>query len=565
MFIYPNALITLMWGWQFIVAALFGVAAVLLPDSRMLFTVIRYLLLVPAFILTSVYQKPRLRFLRMSEWRVAGYLMTMERVRFWAGMGLSAASGLLLATTMPNFDVGLLGWLALVPLLLAIYTAPIKEHFLLALPFGLIWSIAVHNWYPNIFPPALGYFLIIAVGTFYAGMIQLGTWLQSRLSGILKLLALPITWAAIEYIKFIAPVVEDWWFVLLAKSQWRFPPALQILSITGFPGLSFMIMLANVALAFLLLRALREQKVEWRSVAALALVAAIVGWGALTIPSAPAESFTIAAITDMVNQDQAIQASGEFDGQAVGYIANRPEMSQAIFDLNATLTRSIANQQPAFVVWSENEFSDIDDPQFIDQLKGLAQEVNSYIVADVVWNAPSGMHDTALLVGPEGNEIGRRAKINTTAGEEERGFVPGAEDFPLFDTPYGTVGISVCWDIHRLWITRELARAGADIILMPMDNDFNSTPWFPPYHASDAIFRAVENRTAVGTVNGLSLVIDPYGRMTAQGGINERGVIVGESFTVSGQTPYTRWGDWFGWLMVGLTAVLIGKAQKNEN
>ncbi|OQY22464.1 MAG: hypothetical protein B6I35_05945 [Anaerolineaceae bacterium 4572_32.2] len=57
MFIYPNAVISLMWGWQFIVAALLGVAAILLPNLMVVLTVIRYLLLVPAFIFTSVYQK----------------------------------------------------------------------------------------------------------------------------------------------------------------------------------------------------------------------------------------------------------------------------------------------------------------------------------------------------------------------------------------------------------------------------------------------------------------------------------------------------------------------------
>jgi apolipoprotein N-acyltransferase len=35
--------------------------------------------------------------------------------------------------------------------------------------------------------------------------------------------------------------MEDWRFVLLVKSQWRFPLALQILSVTGFPGLSFLL------------------------------------------------------------------------------------------------------------------------------------------------------------------------------------------------------------------------------------------------------------------------------------------------------------------------------------
>jgi len=560
MFIYPNAVISLMWGWQFIAAALLGMAAILLPNLMVVFTVLRYLLLIPAFIFTSVYQK------RATQLRVDDYDKTLARLRFWAGMGLSAVSGLLLAATMPNFDVGLLGWLALAPLLMAITTAPIKQQYVLALPFGVIWSIAVHNWYPHIFAPALGYFLIIAVASFYAGIIQLGAWLQARLSSALKLLALPVTWAAVEFVKFIAPMVEDWWFVLLAKSQWRFPPALQILSITGFPGLSFLLMLANVALAFLLLRGLRQRKVDWASVVALAAVVVAVGWGAVSIPHPPADTFAIAANTDMVNQDPAIQASGEFNPAMVGYIASTPQQSQAIFDVNAGLTRSIANRRPAFVVWPENEFSDADDAQFIDQLKGLAREVDAYVVADVVWRAPTGLHDTALIVGPDGDEVGRRAKINTTSGEEEVGFAPGPDELPVFDTPHGTVGVGVCWDRHRLWITRELARAGAQIVLMPVDDDFDGTPWFPAFHASDGVFRAVENRATfgLGTTNGLSLVVDPYGRITAEGGINQRGVIIGETFTVPGQTLYTRWGDWFGWLMVVGMAVFFGVAVLNN-
>ena len=568
MFIYPNAVISLMWGWQFIAAALLGVAAILLPNLMVVFTTLRYLLLIPAFIFTSVYQK-RATQLRVGDAGRWPYDKTLARLRFWAGMGLSAVSGLLLAATMPNFDVGLLGWLALAPLLMAVTATPTAgaiQQYVLALPFGLIWSIAVHNWYPHIFPPALGYFLIIAVGTFYAGIIQLGGWLQTRLSGALKLLALPVAWAAVEYVKFIAPVVEDWWFVLLAKSQWRFPPALQVLSITGFPGLSFLVMLANVALAFLLLRSLRERKVDGASVVALAVVVAVVGWGAANIPHPPADTFTVAVNTDMVNQDPAIRAAGEFDSEMVGYIASTPQESQAIFDVNAGLTRSIANRQPAFVVWPENEFSDADDARFIDQLKGLAREVDAYVVADVVWRAPTGMHDTALMAGPDGNEVGRRAKINTTSGEEEVGFAPGPKEFPVFDTLHGKVGLGVCWDRHRLWITRELARAGAQIVLMPVDDDFDGTPWFPAFHASDGVFRAVENRAAFGlsTTNGFSLVVDPYGRITAEGSINQRGVVTGETFTVPGQSLYTRWGDWFGWVMVVGMAVFFGLAILNK-
>jgi apolipoprotein N-acyltransferase len=137
--------------------------------------------------------------------------------------------------------------------------------------------------------------------------------------------------------------------------------------------------------------------------------------------------------------------------------------------------------------------------------------------------------------------------------------VPGPRDYPVFDTPYGEVGLAVCWDRHRLFITRELARSGAEIVLMTVDDDFGSTPYFPPFHASDGVFRAAENRVAMGlgTTNGQSMVIDPYGRIMAEGEINERGVIVGEVFTTPGDTLYTRWGDWFGWLMVGMLGVLV--------
>ncbi|MBW2563043.1 MAG: apolipoprotein N-acyltransferase, partial [Deltaproteobacteria bacterium] len=270
------------------------------------------------------------------------------------------------------------------------------------------------------------------------------------------------------------------------------------------------------------------------------------------------------------NQDPEIQKLSLLPAGKEGYYTDTPEMSQAIFDVNAELTRKVVNMKGAFVVWPENEFADADDSYFIGQLGALAKDISAYIVADVVWRAPTGMHDTALMVGPDGKEIGRRAKINTTDGEVNHGFVPGPKDFPVFDTLHGKVGIGVCWDRHRLWITRELVRAGAQIVLMPVDDDFNHSRWFPVFHASDSVFRAVENRVAfgLGTTNGISLVVDPYGRVMAESGINERTAIIGKTFTVSGKTIYTRFGDWFGWLMVvgvvAMVATIVFRRLRNN-
>lgn len=475
----------------------------------------------------------------------------------WIAFGLSALSGVFIALSMPNFDIWPIAWVALVPLLIAIEGQSGKRKFLLSLPFGLIWSIAVHNWYPFIFPPALGYFLIVMVATFYAGVISLGKVLQERLAGPLQVWILPVVWTAIEWLRFVAPVTSEWWFVLLANSQWQFPPALQILSLTGFPGLTFVIMLANVALATLSIGLLRQHKLKISAVAALAVPIMVIAWGAIIMPRPPANTFTIAATVDMVNQDAEIQAAGEFSD--VGYIAKTPEVSQAMFDVNAELSRQIASTaNPAFIVWPENEFADITDAAMISQFKVLAQELGVYIVADVVWYVPEGLYDTALMVGPDGQEVGRRAKTNMTTGELSHGFIHGPDSYPVFDTPYGKVGIAVCWDRHRTDILRNLAKNGAQIVLLPVDDDFD-TRWFPAFHAADSVFRAVENRLAMGlgTTCGISQVIDPYGRMTAMSDLYTRQVIAGPTFTVARQTLYTRLGDWFAVLVLVLFGIIL--------
>lgn len=496
--------------------------------------------------------------------RYSGEVVTgtvIERIQMlplWLGLLVAGLSGFLLTLAMPGFDVPLLAWVGMAPLMVLLLTATPSRVFALALPFGVVFSVDVHNWYPQIFAPALGYFLIVAVGAFYAGVLQLGVWLTHRLPSAVRVLGFPLTWSAVEFVKFVAPVVEDWWFVSLSASQWRFPAALQVLTVTGFPGLTFLIMLANVSVAFLVIGLARQG--SWRAgLAGLAVVAVVVGSGACAL-SVPTNTFRVAVVTDMVNQDPRVLAQGEFAGTVV----NDPAVSQAIFNVDAELTRQAAADQPAFVVWPENEFTSTDNTALLAQVGALAREMNSYIVVDALWPAETGLHDTAVLMAPTGEEVGRRAKINTTSGEQDAGIVPGPLAFPTTTTPFGEVGVAVCWDVHRLWIARELARTGAGMVLLPMDNDFEGTPTFPPFHAAEAVFRAAENRMsfALSSVNGVSMVVDPYGRITAEDAINQSGIVVGETFMTDQRTPYTRFGDWFGWLEVGALVVLLVIARR---
>jgi hypothetical protein len=60
LFIHPNAVISLMWGWQFILAAGMGAGALASPAWMPVLTALRYLLLVPAFVFTSWYKRGRM-------------------------------------------------------------------------------------------------------------------------------------------------------------------------------------------------------------------------------------------------------------------------------------------------------------------------------------------------------------------------------------------------------------------------------------------------------------------------------------------------------------------------
>lgn len=462
------------------------------------------------------------------------------QLRFWGqSILLSLCSGMLMGLAQPALvDMGWLAWIGLVPVLIALAGQPVRRHLWIALPCGILWSIGAHAWYPAMFGWAGGTLLIVATGFFYAALLQAGMALASRLPSAVQILGLPLAWTGLEFVRTVMPVVGDWWFEILAKTQWRFPAALQIVTLTGWPGLSFIIVLANAALAALLVAAWRK-RIVWPAVIGLGSVALVLAWGWWVMAPSPAETVRIGLIVDLANQHEPTQ--------------------QAVLERDIGLTRMLAAQQPQLVVWPENELVTVADPALRLAIGQLAHELNAYIVADMVWPTPAGRYDTAVLFGPDGAEVGRQAKINVTGEERAQGFSAGQRRFPVYPTSLGTIGLGVCYDRHPPDITRQLARAGARIVAMPADDDFAANPWFPRAHAADTVVRAVENRVAfaVSNTSGIALVVDPYGRITAESGINQMAALIGEAFVSHEQTLYTLAGDWFGWLIAGVAGILM--------
>lgn len=74
------------------------------------------------------------------------------------------------------------------------------------------------------------------------------------------------------------------------------------------------------------------------------------------------------------------------------------------------------------------------------------------------------LYNSAVLCGPEG-VIGTYRKVHQP-GDEKHVYFPG-EEFPVFETSIGRIGILICYDMCFPESTRELALRGADILVLP--------------------------------------------------------------------------------------------------
>lgn len=134
---------------------------------------------------------------------------------------------------------------------------------------------------------------------------------------------------------------------------------------------------------------------------------------------------------------------------------------------------------------------------------------------------PGVLHNTAVLCGPAGY-IGKYRKCHM-APEEQLFWRPG-QDWPVFKTELGRIGIQICGDIMWPEAARELTLRGADLIIIP--KGWPSGPMWDAHQLLYESARAVENGRWVLSCNyagdfhgsdypGDARIIDPLGRVIA--------------------------------------------------
>ncbi|WP_110926414.1 carbon-nitrogen hydrolase family protein [Bacillus massiliglaciei] len=135
----------------------------------------------------------------------------------------------------------------------------------------------------------------------------------------------------------------------------------------------------------------------------------------------------------------------------------------------------------------------------ISRLKGWAKQYNIMIAAGFPEKKDGRIYNSAVLIDRHGEVLGTYQKVHLW-DEENKYFTPG-DNFPVWKTELGMIGIMICYDTEFPETARTLARKGAEIILAPTAN-------MTPLEHSQKIYiqsRALENQIFVATANRIGI------------------------------------------------------------
>jgi len=103
----------------------------------------------------------------------------------------------------------------------------------------------------------------------------------------------------------------------------------------------------------------------------------------------------------------------------------------------------------------------------VEFLANLAKKNDLYLVTSLFERDGEVIYNTAVILGPDGKLLGKYRKLCLARDEYREGISPGNQ-FPVFNTRFGKVGLMICFDIHMPEVARGIAANGAEIIAIPI-------------------------------------------------------------------------------------------------
>jgi len=473
---------------------------------------------------------------------------------------LAVSSGLLLFLSFPRYGSGLLAWIALIPLFLALKkAATITQGFLLGFITGIVSYVGIIYWIAFVIinygylPLYTGIILMLLLAGYLSIYIALFAGCVVYFRGKIPLyLTAPVLWICFEYGKSFLLTGFPW--ENLGYSQYLNTYLLQFADVAGVFGLSFLIVLVNAAVFEIINKRSKREYV-------LAGVVFLVLSGIYIYGI-----FRLDQVNKAVRNSPGMEVSliqGNID-QSVKWDGNYQRKTLNIYE-QLSLKNSPGNG--GMIVWPETAapFVFQDASNLHNQIVDISLKSNNWLLFGSVSRSPQkdsdGYFNSAYLLSPSGEVKGKYDKVHLVPYGEYvpfrdalpfvNGFTAGIGDmgtgkgfYPLF-MGNKKIGVLICYEGILPFAARMYKINSADL-LVNITNDawFGSTS-APFQHFSMAVFRAVETRLfLVRAANtGVSGIVDPCGRIVSRTNIFQEDAVKGYVKFVSVPTFYAKHGD----------------------
>ena len=382
--------------------------------------------------------------------------------------------------------------------------------------------------------------------------------------GPAAVLVAPAVWVTTELGR--AHLFGGFPWALLGYSQVEVLPVAQLASLLGVYGVSFLVVLANVALAHLVVTRERSR----RSVLGFALASLVltVSWGSWRL-----------ADSRLISQGEPVRV-GLVQGNIAQDQKRRPEARASILDTYLTLSRKVLAQGAQLVIWPESAtpFAFEESAAGGAAIRQLVSGANAHLLLgseEIERGTEFRYYNAAFLVGSDGETSGVYRKMRLVPFGEyvplrsvlffAETLVTTVSDFTAGTSPVTfavdghRVSTAICYEVVYPDLIRQFVLSGSEL-LTTITND----AWFgrssaPYQHFAMAAMRAIEQgRYLVRAANtGISGVVDPYGRVLRQTGLFERDTVVADVRWIRGRTMYGAVGDLFAYACGLLTVAVL--------
>jgi apolipoprotein N-acyltransferase len=475
----------------------------------------------------------------------------------WVWLGIAAV--LLLfsngATTIP-----LAAWLA--PVFILRFTR--GQSLKIGLPLAYVLQVGAFTlqFRGMVRIPGIGYYIFLIVwGIPLVLPYVVDRLIAHKLKGLTASLVFPTAWAVTEYVSSYGPY-GSWGSN--AYSQYGDLPLLQILSVTGLWGITFLIGWFAAVCSWLWQVGLEPgcaRRGAWLCFGTIAMVM-LLGGARLAFfpPSSPTVRVASISARRVTPLPSAELLGRIWQGNATNAERDDFRVWAAATD-NDLLARAEQEMQAGarIVFWAEinAEVLKQDEAGLITSGGNLAAMHQAYLgMALAVHNegrTPS-VENKLVLIKPDGHVAWEYNKVRPVPGDLQ---ILGDGKLLVLKTPYGRISSIICFDGDFPQVPAQAGVLKADILLDP-SNDWRA---IDPWHTQMANFRAIEQGVNLirQTSRGLSAAFDYQGRRLAVMDHFQTVdyAMVSEVPTGGVRTVYSLLGDWFAWACLAALAVLM--------